>query len=62
MPESEEQVARTLDEEFSRDPAFRQECQDLWIQATGNGVANSFTGQAKNVVQVRDLHGGLTME
>ncbi|MET8079086.1 hypothetical protein [Streptomyces sp. NPDC005303] len=62
VPESRAQLATALDEEFTRDPAFRQECQNLWNQATGDGVANSFRGQAKNVVQARDIHGGLTME
>lgn len=62
VPETQAQLATTLDEEFTRDPAFRQECQHLWNQATGDGVANSFQGQAKNVVQVRDIHGGLRME
>jgi hypothetical protein len=61
-PESQTYLATALNEEFTRDPAFRQECEDLWNQATGDGVANSFHGQAKNVVQVRDIHGGLKME
>jgi hypothetical protein len=62
VPESQAQLATALDEEFTRDPEFRQECENLWNQATGNGVVNSFHGQAKNVVQVHDIHGGLTME
>lgn len=62
VPESETQLVTALDEEFTRDPGFRQECQNLWNQATDNGVVNSFHGQAKNVVQVHDIHGGLTME
>ncbi|WRZ94765.1 hypothetical protein OHB54_40480 [Streptomyces sp. NBC_01007] len=62
VPQSQAQLATALDEEFTRDPGFHQECKDLWNQATGDGVANSFHGQAKNVVQVRDIHGGLTME
>lgn len=61
LPESEARLATALDEEFTRDPGFRQECQNLWNQATGDGVVNSFHGHAKNVVQVRDIHGGLTM-
>lgn len=60
--ESQEQAAVALDAEFTRDPSFRQECQALWNQAAGGGVANSFHGQARNVVQTRDIHGGLTME
>ncbi|MGW0701704.1 hypothetical protein ACWD0A_20785 [Streptomyces sp. NPDC002867] len=62
VPESEAQLATALNEEFTHDPSFRQECQSLWNQAATDGVANSFHGHAKNVVQVRDIHGGLTME
>ncbi|WP_137992512.1 hypothetical protein [Streptomyces vilmorinianum] len=62
VDESETRLATALDEEFTRDPSFRQECQSLWNQAAADGVANSFHGHAKNVVQVRDIHGGLTME
>jgi hypothetical protein len=61
-PESPDQVAAALDEEFTRDPSFRQECLALWNQAAGDGVANSFQGHAKNVVQTREIHGGMTME
>ncbi|MEU7576820.1 hypothetical protein AB0B50_04360 [Streptomyces sp. NPDC041068] len=61
-PESEAQLAAALDEEFTRDPAFRQECQALWNQAANDGVANVFQGQAKNVVQARDIHGGFTIQ
>ncbi|MFI7028968.1 hypothetical protein ACIBK1_09730 [Microbispora rosea] len=59
--ESKERLAVALDEEFSRDPAFRQECENLWNQANGDGVVNVFHGQAKSVVQARDVHGGLTI-
>lgn len=60
-PESREQIAAALDEEFTRDPAFRQECHSLWQQATGEAVVNSFHGEAGTVVQARDIHGGLTI-
>ncbi|WP_182874200.1 hypothetical protein [Microbispora sp. H10670] len=59
--ESRERLAAALDEEFSRDPAFRRECENLWNQADGDGVVNVFNGQAKTVVQARDVHGGLTI-
>ncbi|MET9619652.1 MULTISPECIES: hypothetical protein [unclassified Streptomyces] len=62
VPESEDEIASALDEEFTRDPSFRQQCETLWNQAASGGVANSFHGQAKNVVQTREIHGGLTME
>ncbi|MFF3690903.1 hypothetical protein [Streptomyces sp. NPDC002187] len=61
-PESQVQLSVALDEEFTRDPAFRQECQALWDQSANEGVANSFHGQAKNVVQARDIHGGFTIQ
>lgn len=60
--ESQEQLSAALDEEFTRDPAFRQECQALWSQVTNGGAANSFQGQAKNVVMTRDIHGGFTIQ
>ncbi|MCX4985352.1 hypothetical protein [Streptomyces sp. NBC_00572] len=61
VPEAEAEIATALDEEFTRDPSFRQECETLWNQAAAGGVANSFHGQAKNVVQTGEIHGGLTM-
>ncbi|MEU5424723.1 hypothetical protein AB0H73_03830 [Streptomyces olivoreticuli] len=61
-PESQAQLSVALDEEFTRDPAFRQECQVLWNQAASEGIANSFHGQAENVVQARDIHGGFTIQ
>ncbi|MFE2141133.1 hypothetical protein ACFXA3_05140 [Streptomyces sp. NPDC059456] len=62
VPHAEAEIATALDQEFTRDPSFRQECETLWNQAASGGVANSFHGQAKNVVQTREIHGGLTME
>ncbi|MFI0980999.1 hypothetical protein ACH4SP_28835 [Streptomyces sp. NPDC021093] len=61
-PESRAQLSAALDEEFGRDPAFRQECEALWNQAADGGVANSFQGEARNVVQARDIHGGFTIQ
>nr|WP_062341857.1 hypothetical protein [Herbidospora sakaeratensis] len=58
--ESQETAAAALETEFSRDPAFRQECHALWNQAQSGGVANSFTGQANKVIQARDIHGNIT--
>lgn len=59
--ESEEAAAAALEDEFTRDPAFRQECQGLWNQAQAGSVANSFTGQAGKVIQARDIHGDITL-
>ncbi|GAA0960123.1 hypothetical protein [Actinocorallia libanotica] len=58
--ESTETAATALDEEFARDPEFQRECLDLWRQAGGD-TTNSFTGQARNVIQARDVHGGITL-
>ena len=58
--ESEEDTAAALEDEFTRDPAFRQECQGLWNQAQAGSVANSFTGRANKVIQARDIHGDVT--
>ncbi|MEU8141752.1 hypothetical protein [Nonomuraea sp. NPDC048901] len=59
--ESEEKVAAALEAEFSRDPAFRQDCLGLWNQAQASSVANSFTGHANKVIQARDIHGDITL-
>jgi hypothetical protein len=59
-PESAEETAAALEEEFADDPEFQRECHELWNQANGS-VTNSFTGQARNVIQARDVHGGLTI-
>lgn len=37
LPESEARLPTALDEEFTRGPGFRQECQNLWNQAVGDG-------------------------
>ncbi|GGN99261.1 hypothetical protein [Microbispora bryophytorum] len=59
--ESEESAAAALETEFTRDPRFRQDCHGLWNQAQTGAVANSFTGQANNVIQARDIHGDITL-
>ncbi|TKK90382.1 hypothetical protein FDA94_05085 [Herbidospora galbida] len=58
--ESPESTAAALETEFTRDPAFRQDCHALWNQAQSGGVANSFNGQANKVIQARDIHGNIT--
>jgi hypothetical protein len=60
-PASRDEISGALEQEFTRDPEFRQECEVLWNQVQGDSVVNSFTGQAKTVVQARDIHGGLTI-
>ncbi len=59
-PQSEEETAAALEEEFTDDPEFQRECHELWDRV-GGSVTNSFTGQARNVIQARDVHGGLTI-
>ncbi|MEU8033798.1 hypothetical protein AB0C13_35170, partial [Streptomyces sp. NPDC049099] len=58
---SEASTAEALDGEFARDPGFREEIRVLWGRASGDSVVNSFSGQAKTVVQARDIHGGFTV-
>ncbi|MCD0449702.1 hypothetical protein LO762_10940 [Actinocorallia sp. API 0066] len=58
--ETEESTAAALDAEFTADPEFRSACADLWREASGD-VTNTFTGQARTVIQARDIHGGLTI-
>jgi hypothetical protein len=50
------------------DPAFGQEITELWTRAqaeitaaTADGVANTFHGNADKVIQLRDVHGDLTI-
>jgi hypothetical protein len=49
------------------DPAFDTELRELWQQvrldmtAGHDGVVNSFQGQAGKIVQLRDVHGDLTI-
>lgn len=50
------------------DPAFGQEITALWAQAQAeittamsDGVVNTFHGNADRVIQLRDVHGNLTI-
>lgn len=60
-----EPLAQILDREFAADTSFRDEIKALWLQVApevaDDGVSNSFVGTAKNVVQARDINGGLTL-
>lgn len=53
-----EETAAALEAEFDRDPAFAAEIRDLWHQA---GHENSFTGAAKNVVQIQENSGPIAL-
>ncbi|MDX6740145.1 hypothetical protein [Actinocorallia sp. A-T 12471] len=58
--ETTESAAEALDAEFAEDPEFRRECHEEWDRI-GGAVTNNFTGQARTVIQARDVHGGLTI-
>jgi len=67
-PEQATELARALDRAITEDPAFGHDMRKLWdqsgnilIAATGDAVANVFTGKAAKVIQLRDVHGDLTI-
>ena len=65
-PESEQKtmdLAETLQTVMDEDPAFAEEVRSLWgrIDAHDDAVVNNFQGRANTVVQLRDVHGGLTI-
>jgi hypothetical protein len=67
-PDRAAELAHALDRAIAEDPAFGEEIRTLWDQsgttpvtATGDAVANVFTGKAAKVVQLRDVHGDLTI-
>jgi hypothetical protein len=70
-PDSASQVASLADAlqlAVLADPAFGQEITALWTRAhaeittaTGDGVVNTFHGNADRVIQLRDVHGDLTI-
>lgn len=63
--ESAEPLALILEREFEADPRFRDEIRALWLQAapaaTDDAVSNVFHGKADKVIQLRDVHGDLTI-
>ncbi|NRQ32128.1 hypothetical protein HII36_09795 [Nonomuraea sp. NN258] len=56
--QSTEETAAALHEEFVRDPAFAEEIRALWQQVN---QGNSFTGTAKNVLQIQESNGPITL-
>ncbi|GAB3660429.1 hypothetical protein GCM10027589_22190 [Actinocorallia lasiicapitis] len=52
-----EETATALESEFAADPAFREQVHQLWHQVN---EGNSFTGQARNVVQINRHEGPIT--
>jgi hypothetical protein len=62
------ELAHALDRVVAEDPAFGEEIRTIWdrsgiaaITATGETVVNIVSGKADKVVQLRDLHGDLTI-
>lgn len=61
-----EALARRLEEAGAEDPDFAQQLRSEGaelhqeISAAGDGVTNVINGSAKNVIQARDVDGGIT--
>jgi hypothetical protein len=57
-----EALARTLEQLFAADAAFRDEVQALWDSArSDDNVTNVFHGKAEKVIMMRDVNGDLTI-
>ncbi|MEO5874794.1 MAG: hypothetical protein ABIS86_18820 [Streptosporangiaceae bacterium] len=60
-------LAMALERAMAADPGFAADVGNLWSQvrtdavASGDAVVNNFSGQAETSIQLRDLHGGLTI-
>lgn len=64
VPERTATLAALLNEAFQDDPAFARELTALWqgyLSAAGGTATNNFHGTADKVVQLRDVHGDLTI-
>jgi hypothetical protein len=61
------ELARALDEASAEDPEFGTQLRELWDRvglraaAGDQGVVNVFHGRAGKVVQLRDVHGDLSI-
>jgi hypothetical protein len=62
------ELAHALDRVVAEDPAFGEEIRTIWdqsgitlITAAGDAVVNVVRGKADKVIQLRDLHGDLTI-
>jgi len=64
-PDSAERLAvfeAVLQRAIADDPAFGAELRDLWDRAHDQGaVVNIFHGRADKAIQLRDVHGDLTI-
>lgn len=60
-----DELAVLLDETSAQDPEFGSHTRALWNHAglivTDGGVVNQFHGEANKVIQLRDVHGDLTI-
>jgi len=59
------ELANLLDATGAADPEFAREIRALWAQvsltAADEGTVNVFRGKADKVIQMRDVHGDLTI-
>jgi hypothetical protein len=67
-PDRTAELAHALDRAIAEDPAFGGDIHTLWeqsgnipITAKGDAVVNVVSGKADKVVQLRDIHGDLTI-
>jgi hypothetical protein len=67
-PEAISRLAQALRQAARKDPVFANEILALWTRsqtettsAAGDGTVNVFRGQADKVIQLRDVHGDLTI-
>jgi hypothetical protein len=63
-PERAAKLAALLNDAFHEDPAFARELTALWqeyLSTTAGTATNNFYGAADKVVQLRDVHGDLTI-
>jgi hypothetical protein len=61
-PSAVEALARTLEQLFAADAAFRDEIRELWDSAqSDHSVTNIFHGKADKVIMMRDVNGDLTI-
>jgi hypothetical protein len=55
-------LARILDVEFALDPRFRDEIRAMWLLVASAAQGDAiFNGKADKVIQLRDVHGDLTI-
>jgi hypothetical protein len=67
-PDRATELAHALDRVIAEDPSFGRDIHALWeqsgnipITAKGDAVINVIHGKAGKVVQLRDVHGDLTI-